>query len=137
MGAVTTVLNPDDPATLGYPATLPIEVAMRTAPVRRICEAYGLSEEDWDTLRYNPTFIADVLAASEALRKDGVSFKMKARLQAEALLATSWQMIKDKETPGAVRADLIKATVRWAGLDDPKGTAGGGGNNFQINLNLG
>ncbi len=137
MNAVVALLNPDDPATLGYPATLPVEVAMRTSTVQNICEAYHLSKDDWDALRRNPLFVADVIAASEALKKDGMSFKMKAKLQAEEILKTSWTMIQHQDTPANVRADLIKATVRWAGYDaDPKG-ATGVGNNVKIVIDLG
>jgi hypothetical protein len=62
---------------------------------------------------------------------------MKARLQAEEMLKTSWRMVQDKETPANVRADLIKATVRWAGLE-PKPSEGGGGEApFQIVFQMG
>lgn len=132
----------NDPSTLGWPPTLPIEVALQTAPIRRICEAYGLSKDDWDNLRLDPVFQSDVRAASEELKKEGMSFKMKARLQSEELLKTSWQMIHDRSQliPPAVRADLIKFTIRAAGLDGSKDQANGGpagGTALQININLG
>lgn len=107
----------DDPAYLGYPPTLPIEVAMRTAPIKQICEAYGLDRDEWNALRVHPLFVADVQAAMETLKEDGMSFTVKARLQAEELLKTSWQMIQSTHTPPTVRADLIKFTIRAAGLD--------------------
>jgi len=106
-----------DPALLGYPPTLPIEVAMRTAPIRQICEAYGIDRDEWEVLRNHPLFIADVQAAMETLKEDGMSFTVKARLQAEELLKTSWKMIQNVTTPPTVRADLIKFTIRAAGLD--------------------
>ncbi len=117
--ALINPLNPEDPAALSWPATLPIEVAMRTATPKAICEAYNLSREDWDALKGNPMFVADVAAAVTALKSDGMSFKMKARLQAEELLKRSWTLIHDKTglTPPAVQADLIKFTIKAAGLD--------------------
>ena len=128
---------PPNPATLGYPATLPLELAMRTASVRDLCTEYGLSKEDWEELRLNPLFQADLRAAVEMLRKDGMSFKIRARLQSEELLKTSWKMIHDVLAPFAVRADMIKFTVRVAGLDtNPKDGAVGLGN-FNIQINLG
>ena len=133
-------VNPDDPALLGYPATLPIEVALQTAPIRNICEAYGISRDQWNMLRHHPQFIADVRAAHEELKKDGMSFRMKARLQADELLKKSWQMIHEPfdRVPASVKADLIKFTVRAAGLEaDAKAGTQGNGNNLQININLG
>lgn len=130
-----------DPAHLGYPATLPIEVALRTAPIGDICKAYGLSKEDWDALRTNPLFVADVAARVEELKKDGMSFRLKARLQAEELLKTSWKLIHSSsdEVSPAVKADLLKFTIRAAGLDGSKDQAANAGNanNLQINIQLG
>ena len=140
MNALTPFgLNPDNPADLGYPHTLPIEVAMKTASIQDICSAYGLTREDWDKLRNDPVFVADVASAVEMLKKEGMSFKMKARLQAEELLKTSWKLIHAPmdEVPPSVKADLIKFTVRAAGLEaDPK-SANANQNNLQININLG
>lgn len=146
MGVPATVnqfygpVNPDDPAMLGYPATLPIEVALQTAPIKRICEAYGITREQWNQLRTHPQFVADVKAAYDDLKKDGMSFRMKARLQADELLKKSWQMIHEPfdKVPANVKADLIKFTVRSAGLEpDSKSGGAGTGNNLQININLG
>ena len=134
-----TALATRDPAQLTWPPTLPIEVALKTAPLDSIRESYGYSREEWSSLRYNPVFIADLAKAIEVVRQDGMSFKLKARLQAEEILKTSWRMIHSPsdEVPPSVKADLIKSTMRWAGYDN-KETAGAGGNanslNIQINL---
>jgi hypothetical protein len=74
--------------------------------------------------------------AVEALKVDGMSFKMKARMQAEGFLSTSFAMVTNPATSDAVRADLIKNTVRWAGYD-AKAAEVGQGNTFAIQINLG
>lgn len=132
-------LNPENPADLGYPVTLPIEVALRTAPIQRICEAYNLTRDDWERLRQHPQFIKDVAAAHEELKKDGMSFRMKARLQADELLKTSWKLIhaSNDDVPPSVKADLIKFTIRAAGLEADKNAGQQNTNNLQININLG
>jgi len=135
-------VRPDDPSELSYPATLPIEVALQVAPIERILDAYGLDAAAWDILRQNSRFVADVKAAEESLQKEGMSFKMKARLQAEELLKTSWRMIHAPldQVPPSVKADLLKFTIRCAGLDnDPKSNSANNSqaNNLQININLG
>lgn len=133
--------NPGDPAEIAtYPATLPIEVALKTAPVKDICEAYGLTQQDWDRLKADPLFVAEVAALRETLKKDGMSFKLKAQLQAEELLKTSWGLIHSHhdDVPPSVKADLIKFTIRAAGLDGSKDQAASGPQNaLQININLG
>jgi hypothetical protein len=139
--ALTNTKPVDDPATLGFPPTLPIEVAMRVAPIKDICEAYNLTRQDWEQLRHDPVFINAVAEAKEALNKEGMSFKMKARLQSEELLKTSWNMIhaSPDEVPPSVKADLIKFTIRAAGLDGSKDQVANAvaANALQININLG
>ena len=137
MSTALTLAPRDDPALLGWPATLPIEIALRIAPLKEICAAYELSREDLEALKANPRFIEDVAAAVELVKKEGMSFKLKARLQSDALLETSWNVIHDPLVPAAVRADLIKYTWRVAGLDASKEQANAANqNNLQININL-
>lgn len=133
----TTQVKPFDPAELGFPPMLPIELAMRTAPVPEICAAYNIDRAEFLKLVDDPLFAQAYAGAQEMLRKDGMSFRIKARIQAEELLKKSWAIIHNDATPSAIKADLIKATVRWAGYE-PKGDGPGGvGNAFQININLG
>jgi hypothetical protein len=65
-----------------------------------------------------------------------MTFKLKARAQAEELLTTSWLLIHDPAVSPAVKADLIKSTVKWAGLEpkDNIQTEQGGGVRIMINL---
>lgn len=127
-----------DPAELGWPPTLPMEVAMRSIPLKQLLDDYGLSKQDWDTLRYHPLFIADVSHWMEELKKDDGRFRMKAKLQAEEMLKISWKLVNSGDTPANVRADLIAKTVRWAGLEPrPGGDGGEAGSGFSIVINMG
>lgn len=128
-----------NPAEIGYPPTLPIEVALKTASPQELKEEYGFSDEDWSALKYNPAFLADVKAAAEMVKKEGMTFKLKARLQAEELLKRSWRLIHSStdDVPSSVQADLIKATMRWAGYDNKEQAASAAGTGFNIQINLG
>lgn len=133
----TVAIRPEDPALLGFPPMLSIELAMHSAPVPEICAAYGITKEEFIVLVDDPLFVQAYAGAKEMLQKDGMSFRIKAKLQAEELLKKSWAIIHSDSTPSNVKADLIKSTVRWAGYE-PKGDGPGGvGNAFQININLG
>ena len=125
-----------DPSQLGFPPMLPIELALRLDTPQKICQAYNISKDEFQSITKHPVFIKAYSEAVEALKTDGVSFKMKAKLQAEDFLATSYAMVKNANTSDAVRADLIKATARWAGFD-AKETAGASGTGFNIQINLG
>lgn len=135
------LLDRKDPAELGWPATMPIELAMRQHSVQEICEAYNVDQHQWNALRHDPLFVAAVKEAVETLRKDGMRFKTKARLQSEELLQTAWGLIhsSNEDVPPAVKADLIKFTIRAAGLDGSKDQAANAtaAAALQINLILG
>jgi hypothetical protein len=133
-------IRPADPSDLGYPPTLPVEIALRVAPLADICRAYDISREQFEVLRHDPVFVADLRRAMELVKKEGMSFKLKAQLQSDELLKTSWTMIHDKsgDIPASVRADLLKFTIRAAGLDGSKDPTGGGstGPALSIQINL-
>jgi len=124
-----------DPAHLGFPPTLPLELALGEMPRGEILAAYSLTPQTWDKLRANPAFQKALADAVESLQRDGMSFRIKARMQSEALLETSWALIHSNATPSAVKADLIKHTHRVAGLE-PKENATSI-SPLQININLG
>jgi hypothetical protein len=128
-----------DPAALGWPPTLPIEIALKTAPMADIRDDYGYSKEEWAALKTDPRFLADLGAAVTMVKQEGMSFKLKAKLQAEELLKESWRMIHTQtgEVPASVRADLLKATMRWAGYDAKEAGPGSAGNALNIQINLG
>jgi len=127
-----------DPARLGFPPMLPVELAMRTGTVANICAGYSISREEFAEMVDDPLFCAAYQLAKDELKKDGVSFRMKAKMQAEALLQQSWKLIHSPDTPNTVKADLIKSTVKWAGYEPRGDVLGTGtGSAFQININLG
>jgi len=131
----------EDPAKLGYPPTLPLEVALAEHPVKELCANYGISRQEWRDLCDDTHFRNAVQGYLDELQKECMSFKLKARLQAEAMLHQSWKMVHDRTgvVPPSVKADLIKFTVRCAGLSDEKKDApgaGGVGTALQINIHL-
>ena len=127
-----------DPAIGAYPPTLPVEIVLQTASLKEICQSYGITKLEWDELRVREDFRADVARYKELVKTEGMSFKLKAMLQSEELLKTSWQMIhkNDGSVPASVRADLIKATWRIAGLEPDKNSGAAGGTSLQIQINL-
>lgn len=132
-----------DPALISYPPTLPVELALREHTVQEVCEAYNITSEQWDLIRESPIFISDLKARMIELQSDGVSFKMKARLQSGEYLKKLWTITEDtgdNGAPVAVRADIMKFIIRAAGLDgskDQAAAAAGIGNALSITLHLG
>lgn len=108
-----------DPASLGWPPSLPLDLALSQQPVREICAAYGIDKFNYERLRNDPNFRSAVAEAQQTLKEEGASFKLKARAQSEELLKTSWALIHKPldEVSASVKAQLIMFTVRCAGLD--------------------
>jgi len=93
-----------------------------------------------DILRFNsdPVFLKKVESYRNEIRDKGLTFRLKARAQAEELLTTSWLLIHDPMVSPAVKADLIKSTIKWAGLE-PKSdiTSENTNSGVRITINLG
>jgi len=108
-----------DPAALGWPPSLPLDLVLSQQPVRDICQAYGLTKPDYERLRADPAFRRAVSDAHSTLQEEGASFRLKARAQSEELLKTSWNLIHRPldEVSASVKATLIQMTIRCAGLD--------------------
>lgn len=105
--------------------------------VNEILERHNYDANAMLTFRSDPIFLKQVKAYRDEIREKGMTFRVKARAQAEELLTTSWLLIHNPEVSPAVKADLIKSTVKWAGLDTGpiEGTNDAGGVKITINLN--
>ena len=106
--------------------------------VAELLDHYNLERDDLRRFTADSVFNQRVKHFREEIRENGLSFKMKAKVQAEELLGTSWNLIHDIGVSPSVKADLIKSTVKWAGYE-PKPDAvdmGMGSGAVRININL-
>ena len=132
-----------NPASISWPPTLVVELALQTATPAELRVEYGYSEEDWEALRHNQVFLRELAEACETVRAEGMSFKLKSKLLAESNLDKAYKMIhaKNDDVPPNVKKDLILAIARWAGFDGKGVTEGvesaGNGNMLAIQINLG
>ena len=78
-----------------------------------ICEEYNFTEQFYDRMVNDIGFLGKVAALQKELQKDGATFTLKAKLQAEDLIDESYKMAKDPDCDPRVRAKLIADTVRW------------------------
>lgn len=106
---------------------LAYELALEMDAPVNVFAKYGKDEgEAVRLLQYGP-FIGQVKKYRDEIVAGGVSFKLKAKVQAEDLLTHSYEMATDPEVPPSVRADLIKWTAAVAGLGPPRDVKGEGG----------
>lgn len=122
---------------------LALDIALRLEgsgeDVAEICLRHNIVPATLLEYNKDPVFLAKVGQLRNEVRDKGITFRLKARTQAEELLKTSWLLIHSPDTSAAVKADLIKSTVKWAGLE-PKGDVAvedGNGGGVRITINLG
>jgi hypothetical protein len=106
--------------------------------LQEVITRHRISANDILAFNADPIFLKKVEGYRTEVREKGLTFKLKARAQAEELLTTSWLLIHDAAVSPAVKADLIKSTVKWAGLE-PKdaGPQDNGTGGVKITINLG
>jgi hypothetical protein len=120
---------------LAFDMALLLEGSGETVP--ELIQRHRISQDELVAFSKDPVFIKKVEHYRGEVQEKGLTFRMKARAQAEELLVTSWTLIHSPDVSAAVKADLIKQTVKWGGLE-PKNeaeTTAGGGVRITINLN--
>lgn len=122
---------------LAFDVALTLEGSGET--LQEIMGRHNITANDILAFNSDPIFLKKVEHYRNEVRDKGLTFKLKARAQAEELLTTSWLLIHDPAVSPAVKADLIKSTVKWAGLEPKQEmvTPEGGANGVRITINLG
>ena len=110
---------PDPAASAIYPNGLALDIALEAATLPELMEAYHLTPVQLKQILRNPAFRAELQSYKLAIKEDGFSFRQKARAQAEEYLHTAWKLVHSPDVPASVKADLIKNTVKWGGLEAP------------------
>ena len=121
---------------LAFDVALTLENSGET--LQEVMARHSITANDILVFNADPVFLKKVEGYRTAIREKGLTFKLKARAQAEELLTTSWPLTHDPAVSPAVKADLIKSTVKWAGLE-PKNdvTAESSSGGVKITINLG
>lgn len=119
--------EPESAAALTFDPRIAYALALGVASPSVVFEKYGVSLEEAQRLIALPAFISTIKKYKDELAEKGVTFRLKAKIQAEDLLTHSYLLATDPEAPAAVRADLIKWTAKMAGLEPSEKEKGGGG----------
>ena len=111
------------------------DLAMQMDPAGDVFRRYGVDEAGAADLLRMPLFVDTLRRFRREIEKNGTSFRAKARVMAEDLLAHSYLMATDAEAPPAVRADLIKWTAKMGDLEPAaKKEEGNQGGGFQFQI---
>lgn len=129
--------RPTPASELSFDPRIAYEIALGVDSPTAVFAKYGIAESHAVKLATNEAFGATLRKYKEEISASGISFKLKAKIQAEDLLTHSYLMATDPEVPPAVRADLIKWTARVAGLEPKeKDNGAGGAGGFTLNISF-
>jgi hypothetical protein len=121
---------------LAFDIALTLEGSGET--LQEVMTRHKIASSDIIAFNADKVFLKKVEHYRGEIQEKGLTFKLKARAQAEELLTTSWMLIHDPAVSPAVKADLIKSTVKWGGLEPKVETSGEGGTGgVRITINLG
>lgn len=104
-------------------------------PIQTILKAHAIDPNEMIAIGDDPVFQKRVDAYRTDIRENGLTFKLKAKAQAEILLETSYELIHSPDVPATVKADLIKSTVKWAGYE-PKNQEVQANNSEKVSITI-
>jgi hypothetical protein len=129
--------EPESAAAMTFDPRIAYALALGLSTPSDVFRKYGVGLEEAKKLIGLPAFISTIKRYKEELTEKGVTFRLKAKIQAEDLLTQSYALATDNEVPAAVRADIIKWTAKMAGLEPSekeKGVGGGAGSGFNLSI---
>lgn len=118
---------------------LVLDLAVGVDDLPTILTRYRLTTAEFDRLQEVNAFRRELAVAMRDVREQGVQFRQKAKVQADAYLMVLDSMVHDPATPPSTRLEAIKSVVRWGDLEpkdkDAKNQPGQNSNiNIQINF---
>lgn len=118
-----------------WPPRLPFDLALGIDGIDILSQRYDLTRSEIEAFSLVPSFRMEVDKHLREIRENGVSFKEKAKVQAEEYLMKLHDIVVDPDAPASVRLDGIKSVVKWAGYE-PKETKEGQAQQPQFNIQI-
>jgi hypothetical protein len=113
-----------------------LDIAMGLRPPADIAADYGLSEHVWEQLKAHEPFQKQVEDKRAELSHTGITFKLKAAVAAEEVLALVFKDAIAEDANPHTRLSAFNSLSRAAGLDTPVKTTDSAGTGFSITINL-
>ena len=115
---------------------LVLDLALGVEDLDTVLPRYNLTFDDYETLAHSPIFRRELALTIRDVRENGLPFKAKARVQAEAYLEVLDDLVYSDGTPASTRLEAIKSTVAWGGLIPKESKEENQGNATQINVSI-
>lgn len=135
---LASVAAPSPPAPAkkprDYPQNFCMELALGLEDEDALCIRYDISPYEYACLKENHAFQKDLSAWRSRMAEDGLSFKLKARVQAESYLQEIDTIITSIDTSPETKLNAITRCVEWAGLGPKQQESKGSGTSVTINI---
>ena len=113
-----------------------LDLALGVEDLDAVLPRYNLTPDDYETLAHSPIFRKELALTIRDVRENGLPFKAKARVQAEAYLEVLDELVYSDGTPASTRLEAIKSTVAWGGLIPKESKEENAGNATNINVQI-
>lgn len=113
-----------------------LEDALELFSDEELCSRHTLSIGTLLSIRQVPLYRAELAKMRADIRENGLTFKHKARLQAEQLLEMAFDWACDNDAPLKDRLSVLTKMVEWGELEPKKESAGAANAGFTFVVNL-
>ena len=114
---------PVRPNITDYSQHFIMELALGLETPDALCIRYDITPSEYALLLANPIFQTDLAHWKQKMVDEGLSFKLKARVQAESYLEQIDDIITSPNTSQETKLAAISRVVGWAGLEQSKTTS--------------
>lgn len=124
----TALVTPPDKlsqAVTNYSQHFVMELALGLESPDSLCIRYDITPYEYACLLANPVFQSDLNSWKQRMVDEGLSFKLKARVQAEAYLEEIDNLVNDPDTSKETKLAAISRVVAWGGLEQSKNSTEG------------
>ena len=124
------------PSANQWDPRLILDLALGIEDTRQVLERYGLTDNDYIVLCGSRVFRQELAVTIRDVHENGLPFRAKARVQAEAYLEVINDLVYNETTPATTKLEAIRSTVRWANLEPKEDKSESGNTQAQINVSI-
>ena len=96
---------------------LVFDVALGLETEETLFDRHGLTTDAWAHINTHPLFLRQVADQAREMGESGLTFRTKARIQAEMYLEDIDRMVASPNTDQKVKLEAIRSMVKWGNLE--------------------
>jgi len=100
-----------------WPPDFLLELALGLEPTQDIMDRYGVTPLQLQQWYEHPVFKKELTELQKRISDEGLSFKLKSRVQAEQYLKEIHKVMTDRATPPNVKLEILRSLAKWAGFE--------------------